>query len=84
MNVQRKQLPCRGDRNSWEIDPIKSAFWRSAAMDASLDTSAITLFPNAWKKLSSVSREKICRLDPVQAKPPVNQRKDLDKGGVSD
>jgi len=32
------------------MDPIKSAFWRSAAMEASLETSAMTLFPKAYGK----------------------------------
>ena len=43
----------------------------------------MTLFPNAMKKLSSVSLVKICRLDVVQAKPPENQRDDLQQFLVS-
>lgn len=76
-------VPCKGDRNSWLIDPMKSAFWRSAAIDASRETSAMTLLPNAMKKLSSVSRVKICRLDVVQTKPLANQREDLKDHCVS-
>lgn len=32
-------IPCRGDRSSCEMEPMKSAFWRSAATDVSLETS---------------------------------------------
>lgn len=70
-------VPCSGDLNSCDIEPMKSAFWRSEAMEARRETSAMTLFPNAIKKLSSVSLLKICRPDVVQAKPAENQREDL-------
>ena len=70
-------VPCSGDLNSCDMEPIKSAFWRSEAMEARRETSAMTLFPKAIKKLSSVSLLKICRPDVVQAKPAENQREDL-------